>query len=268
MLGVTKLTEAQIQRTLSEDFGVVSDLLESYGQDRRWPVHPNSSLALDDEATAGFDPISSQFEGLMHAAMDNLHGVKSMIVDASAIHTFAEYAMIRAGIEASVQGWWLLAPSDRKDRCTRSLRLFWKDACDGAAALEGSGAITDYKERRLTHLQSMAARLDIPFKAATTAPTSTAMLKEFGARHDLPSLLVWRAASGMVHGRRWSTLALSDLEHNSPPEAAMLNVKVSGNLGQLAVCYHVACLTLQEAMRQFHLQRALPPCRSRAALGR
>lgn len=248
---------------LREDFRIISDLFETDPSPDRWPIDPNSSLALDDTATWAFDPISSQFEGLAHAAMDNLHGVKSMIIDASAIHTFAEYAMVRAGIEAAAMGWWLLAPTTRRERCTRSLRMFWKDACDGSQALSGSNHADDYRERRRDHLLEVAKRNDIAPGDAMARIGTTKVLQELDHRHDLGALLVWRAASGMVHGRRWSTFALSDMEQDDSRRGPdMMHVKITGNTERLAMAYHIACLTLQEAMRLFHLRRSLPACSS------
>ncbi|WP_091787536.1 hypothetical protein [Pedococcus dokdonensis] len=247
---------------LQRDFQIISDLFEPDPDPGRWPIHPNSSLAKDDSVTKGFDPISSQFEGLIHSAMDNLHGVKSMIVDAGAIHTFAEYAMIRAGIETSATAWWLLAPASRQERCTRSLRIFWKDACDGGTALEGSTAGVQYKERRLTHLKAVAAKAGIEEGAAKRHPSATGVLRELDERHGLAALLVWRASSGMVHGRRWSTFALSDLEHHDSLRSPdMVHVRITGNMDRLAMSYHIGCLVLQEAMRLFHMRREPPTCR-------
>lgn len=252
----------EIQRVLRQDMDLISGLFEPEPDPGRWPIHPESSLAKDDVATSGFDPISSQFQGLAHAAMDNLHGVKSMVVDAGAIHTFAEYAMIRAGIEASATAWWLIQPGERKERCTRSLRLFWKDACDGETALGPSAAGLEYKARRLTHLRRVAARTGIDEATAKRRPTATSILKELDQRHDLSALLVWRASSGMVHGRRWSTIALSDLEyHDSLRSPEMVHVKITGNLDRLAMTFHIACLALQEAMKLFHQRREPPLCR-------
>lgn len=98
-------------------------------------VAPGSAVALDDRWCVGYDPLSSQVSGLLHAAEDNLHGIKVMIRDAEVMHTFAEYAMVRGAIECACLAWWLLAPEHRAQRVGRHLRLIWRDALDMHDAL-------------------------------------------------------------------------------------------------------------------------------------
>ena len=117
--------DRMVQRTLGEDFAVIRSLFPETPNRDLMTVAPGSSLSLDDAATAGFDPMSSQVMTLLHSAADNLHGVRVILQDAGVIHAYAEYAMVRAGIASAVVAWWLLAPGERRERVTRSLRWFW-----------------------------------------------------------------------------------------------------------------------------------------------
>lgn len=250
---------AQVVRILGRDFQVIREMMNEDRPTLLPDVEPGSQLAKDDQATAGYDPLSAQVTGLLHAATDNLHGVMTMIVDAERVHTYAEYAMIRAGMETAALAWWLLNPGSRKERCTRSLRLFWQDTLDMLEALEQAETqAINLRKKRLAHRNDVARRNAIDINDTDGRVYFRAVVSAFDAAHrGIGALTVWRATSGMIHGRRWAAIALSDHTEARPTaDPGMLEVKISGDIVRLGMTYHTACLTLQEAMKLYHQRRS------------
>lgn len=179
--------------------------------DRREP-HPASVVRIDDRMCVEHDPLSSQVSGLLHAAEDNLHGVRVMIRDAQVIHTFAEYAMVRGAIESAAMAWWLMAPEDRRERVKRHLRLIWRDTLDMHEALGDLQEIEARKETRRQEILEAASAAGIASNDAFARWGYKGIVQAFSEATKVPALLTWQAASGMVHARRWAMGALSSLE--------------------------------------------------------
>lgn len=217
-----------------------------------WPVHPGSALALDGEASAEFDPLPAQVRGLIHATVDNLHAVGALLLDARVLHTYAPYALCRAGIEASAVAWWLLTPQDRTERVLRSLRLLWTDAQDQARAVDGPST-EPLTEARKADIKRAAAASSIPDGSAF-APVHTTNVLRLMRDADLgfDPLITWRLCSGMTHARRWPLLVATDIEKVGPAATGGHEYRVTGSEKMLYYAFHTAMLTWQEAMRRFH----------------
>lgn len=247
-------------RWLGQDLAYINTLMSAEDPVPSAPPEPGSSMALDDLATAGYDPLSSQVSGLLHASHDHLHGVKSIVTDAGALHTYAEYALARAGLECAVLAWWLMESASRRERVTRSLRLFWEETLDAGRALAEAEATQSMVKKRREHRNRVAKANGIPVNATDGHVAMSPIIREFSKKTGLPAMMVYQATSGMIHGRKWAMLALSSVEPDDDRSSPMVNVKISGTTRQLGTVLRVAVECERRASRLFRMRCSRPPC--------
>ncbi|MFI5888488.1 hypothetical protein ACIA5D_00020 [Actinoplanes sp. NPDC051513] len=98
-----------------------------------WHVQPGSALSGDDRWT---DPyrLSQAAVHRLHSAID-LHAIKLLLVDASALPTFALFTRNRAAMENAASVAWLLEPASRYDRVARRLQMAADNARSGDSAI-------------------------------------------------------------------------------------------------------------------------------------
>ena len=145
-----ELSEDELRAMFRRDAAIIGEWMAEENGATRWVVERGSPLTRDDELTAGPDPLSHQAISLIHASLDHLHGVR---VDT--IHTHAQYAMIRAGIETAATAWWLMAPEARRGRTVRSVRLYWQDSVDAISAFSDLGSERDVKAEQTEKRQKL-----------------------------------------------------------------------------------------------------------------
>ena len=182
-----------------------------------------------------------------------------MIRDAHVVHTYAEYAMVRAAIECAALAWWLVAPEERQVRVERHLRLMWRDTVDLHDALGDLQEIDDRRQKRRREIEEAADAAGIRRSSVFGRWGYNGIVDEFSQATMIPALLTWQAASGMIHGRRWAMGALSNLSPGVETGVReQLHVKVSGDIRQLGMVLRVARLSLTAAERLYAGRRIAP----------
>lgn len=200
-----------------------------YDEMNHWPkTEPGSLLFEDDQATYPF-PISSDVRYLLLVAVDNLSGLRSMILEASenavptlSLHVFAPYTLIRNAIECASTALWIMEPSDRQERILRLAQFELEDAKKNRAALSAfSGKGDDTFNQKKTIIQKLIEPYEeLAWKKVNDGFRVTELLGIVGSLPQLEGtnpLGKWQIASGMAHGKRWAGTLVSDLKEHSQP---------------------------------------------------
>lgn len=82
-------------------------------------IKPGSDLDADDQATDYLHVSHMVTTSLLHA-VDHLHCLKTLIVEAKMLHTSAPFTLIRSAVENASVAVWLLAPEDPQERRLRT----------------------------------------------------------------------------------------------------------------------------------------------------
>ncbi|MFC0439622.1 hypothetical protein [Kutzneria buriramensis] len=266
--------EGRLGATVAFDGQVLEDLTRIFDKVDTWmtrtldePTRPlrGSPLARDDQDTDPFQ-ISHAVLGVLNSAVDHLHALRKLIIDANVVHARAPFTLLRAALENASIAVWLLAPSSRDERILRRLRLQWADVCDGmnAAELAGTPQRMTRQERR-TQLEDVArARGFTPARVAQVAAGKVAFTTIVGtaaaeaASHQRDAtLLVWKLCSGITHARTWAALGL--LRHTEISRTAenVLNLRLSAPDSAVLVMTQAAALMIHDGWTLFD-QRSTP----------
>jgi hypothetical protein len=74
--------------------------------------------------------LSHAVSHLTSVAVDHLHALRALVVDAQALHNSAPYTLARSAIEAGATALWLLHPPQRDVRVVRRMRHAAQDTRD------------------------------------------------------------------------------------------------------------------------------------------
>lgn len=183
-----------------------------------WIVSPGSPLAGDDRQTAPFQT-SHTAHGALSVALDHLHALTFATAQQRTLHLNAAYTLARGAIENAAISYWLVSPSSRTERLSRTLRLHAMDVRDATNAMEDLGATALVSlEERMSHLRASAVKagIDSSGKDWPRRVTSVEMVRalEEGLEFAIKPgpLGAWRLFSGLAHGRPWAAAAFLDRE--------------------------------------------------------
>ncbi len=157
-------------------------------------------MAGDDRRLHPYE-ISQAVRHLINATVDQLHGIKTLAVDAQIQHLAVGPTLARAALENTATALWMLGPAKREVRLERVLRWHIRNYQD--------------EHRTVGHLVGPAAQNNIEAVLATarqlggdpekvgrgygiTTPIDGSM--EY-TRMDVR--FMWSVASGFAHGRPW-----------------------------------------------------------------
>lgn len=183
-----------------------------------WVISPGSPLVGDDRATAPHQT-SHTAHGALGVALDHLHALTFLAAEHKTLHLNAAYSLARGAIENAAITYWLVAPTSRRDRVLRTLRLHAMDVHDATNAMDDLGATGLVTlDERMSQLRALAAAAGIDSTGANwpRRVTSVEMVKALddGLKLDTKPgpLGAWRLFSGMAHGRPWASAAFLDRE--------------------------------------------------------
>lgn len=177
-------------------------------------VQPHSELADTDTATAPYQTSHAVTSALSHG-IDHLHCLKSLLVEARMMHTYAPFSLLRSAIENLSAAVWLLSPTDPALRAQRRLQLAVADARRG----EEVGTMLGIPPNRplAVRLEEMAAaaeragvRRDVVLGGTISFGR---IVRDAGAETKIGSDLtvaIWKLCSGITHGQTWASLSLLD----------------------------------------------------------
>lgn len=209
--------------------GLLDANLSLYDEMNRWPEsEPGSLIFEDDQATYPF-PLSNNVRYLLLVAVDNLSGLRSMILEASEngvptlnLHVFAPYTLLRNAIECAGTALWILEPDERHERVLRVAQFELEDAKKNKTALTAFGGTGEETfNRKKAIIEAMIEPFEqLSWRSVADGFRITDLLRSIGSIPQLEGLNPlgkWQIASGMAHGKRWAGTLLSDLKEDAQP---------------------------------------------------
>ncbi|WP_280466827.1 hypothetical protein [Nocardia cyriacigeorgica] len=218
-------------------------------------IAPGSSLAADDEHSKPYE-VSYGVDSNIHAAVDHLHAVKVLVHDSKVLHTMAPFTLVRGALEALSAAFWILHPTSRTERVTRSLLWSAKNFKDQKAAytpLELDPSDYDGLKPRMDSIFEVAARRGIPNKKVDCRLYSTNMVVYADERIEaLQVAFWWRLCSGFAHGRPWAIIGSSHKDEREPlrPDTVALRLSADPEKVVIAMVQAVAMLNTVAKLRQ------------------
>jgi hypothetical protein len=226
-------------------------------------VQPGSRLAGDDDVLRPFH-MSHAAQSALVQAVDHLHCLRSAVVEAKTLHTYAPFTLVRGALENASTAVWLLQPDVNETRHGRRLQLAMKDAeyrrqvddlvSTASAAEEGKL----YEARREQYLLA-ADRAGVARTRLTRAPGFERIVREAGEATVIGSeipLVMWKACSGIAHGQMWAGLSMLTREQvEVAVEVDVFDVKFSAPARGILQAVWVACQVLETGWQMYDHQR-------------
>lgn len=241
------------------EFAEILDVLNRRtASDDDFTIGSGSSLAGDEKACHPYG-IAFALRHSLNAGVDQLHAVKSLVVDRAVLHTAAPYALARGALEAFATAYWILHPRTRNARIERNLRWHAQNASDSVEATGGLNLpnAKTIEERRAAIYAVADARSIKRDIVGVGYRTTTVITYAEQNEPDLPLgvLLPWRLCSGFAHGRPWASLALLDRDEVPIDIPGMRGVKLTSDLGRTLYA-PLAALQFLERFLKLYEQRA------------
>ncbi|KLO30567.1 hypothetical protein ABW16_06595 [Mycolicibacter heraklionensis] len=204
---MSEVAAEQIEQKWREYAEAVEALAARVGDPDDFPVESSSSLAGDDAKSHPFE-VSLALRHIINASVDQLHGVKVVVRDANYQHLAVSNTLVRAALENTATGLWILGPKARPERIERALRWHARNYHDFANYVTSSGSsAADMLKRNAGNLDligDVAERLGINAKRAKSGFKVTEPIKGGAQYTDLPVYSDWQITSGFAHGRPWA----------------------------------------------------------------
>ena len=240
---------------------LVERMMERVGTRGEFPIAAGSSLAGDDAAADPYQ-VSHVIRMCITAGTDHLHAAKVLIVDQQVVHVAAPASLARGALETLAAAFWVLQPTRRDERVTRSLRWHAKNMRDAEAAV-GDLNLPGHRplEEKLLKLDVVAAKRSLDTMAIRGGYTSTETVKcaeEHASNLPLGVVLPWRVCSGFAHGRPWAYLGVSDVHVTETGEGDVVGVRLTSNLAK-ALYPSLAAIHLLERLLRLYEQRSGSP---------
>ena len=259
---VNDMIDPAVGQELIKVFGRVDDWFARSQQEQDSPV-PGSSLAGDDKATDRY-PVSAAAVGVLLSAVNHIHAVRTLIVEAKKVHPNAPLTLLRGALENAATAVWLLAPTSRDTRVLRRLRLeyanAWNEEQARLLAKAQGGRTLDERRQRLQdmarnrglspdQLSQVAGRVvgfrTIVREAATDVPGCDPELAEF----------IWMVCSGIAHAQTWASIAASNLTILGQAAPTVSRVRFTTNDQYLLAAAQITAVMISEGRR--HYDRAV-----------
>lgn len=180
---------------------------------------PGSELADDDQHLPGF-PGSSLMRIGLDTAIEHLHGLGVLFIDAQVAHPHVPLTLLRASLQDAAEAVWLLAPNQQDERLLRVLRIWYRDFGDRAEYEK----IKPQQPGRKTGVDRQADMIALAKTLRLNPGTvggklhTTSMIAQaadlVGRRDEAQRL--WSLSSGLAHGRYWARLIGLDLVEAEP----------------------------------------------------
>lgn len=172
-------------------------------------VKKGSSLAGDDAASHPFE-VSQAVRHLINAAVDQLHGIKTIHVDTEVEHLAVVPTLARAAIENTATALWILGPSKRAERVERVLRWHTRNYQDELATV--GHWVGDAARANLDLVRQVAAKRELDEKRAASGYKITTPIDGAMEYTEMKVRFLWSIASGFAHGRPWVYQGLLERE--------------------------------------------------------
>ncbi len=196
-----------ISRRWRELAPILDNLMKQAGEAELFQIHAGSSLDGDNKATGNFS-VSTPVQLCLATAVEHLHALKVLIVEAEQIHPTVPFTLARAAVETGAIAYWVLSPRNRNERIARTLQWYSQDARDNNRFALNSDP--DRLDRRLARIRAVAEARDLDTKRASGGFSMTSILTDIDREAALNVKPMWQLCSGFTHGRLWSRVGALD----------------------------------------------------------
>lgn len=201
----TEEERIKARHNLSNLFADIEQLHETFQSTPS--VEERSVLWFDDRLTRPYQT-SHVVSYLLLTAVDHLHCLRTVMVEAKSQHIFAPFTLIRSAIESASTAVWLLSPKDRAVRVTRSLQLERNNLTMFGKALTAIGIDPETSiAARLALLQEAVQRAGADSGAVMGSfPAVQTIIRKASEEARMPRLVLgaWQLSSGSAHGKTWA----------------------------------------------------------------
>ncbi len=219
-------------------------------------VQVGSELYADDEAT-NYLHLSHMVHISLLLAVDHLHCLRTLLVDANYLHIGAPFTIIRSAHENAAVSLWLLGPEDAQERRRRRLQLALADAQNNVDVQNLTNQLTSPMKERRADIVRIASRSGITEAELGTRQPGFEHIVKVAGRHVGDARLhqvVWKSCSGLAHGRQWATVALLQREEAERYED-VLSLKLNANLQNVVNTAIAAASLLQAGWELYDYRR-------------
>lgn len=221
---ITAAETAQAHATMADCFAQIEQWHEFVSVTR--PVAASSALGVADRLTEPFQSSHTVSFNIL-TAVDHLHALRALLVDAKAQHIFAPYSLVRSAIENAATALWIMTDSHPRAIAVRSLKIEHANHVDVTRAHKTLGLVVDPTRDKL--LEAVITKNGMKRDGIKANPPGfLKIVEEAAAAHDLGKLpgLMWQMCSAATHGRNWSSVILAMME----AEDDMMSKTLSGRL--------------------------------------
>lgn len=225
-------------------------------------MESNSAFAGDAVKSPVFQTAHAAWYGLS-SAIDHLHAVKGLIVDAHLLHPYAPYSLLRTATENAATAIWLMAPS-RQTRLQRRLKLAYSELNEVAKA-------RDFAEEAWAHARPITdQRRELIDLATTLGIDHSDVAGRFSYEKVVhaageaclfggdATVFWWRLFSSFAHARYWAALGLLNREVLAGEDADERQLRMTTSVEQVVSNAHVPFLLIQAGVSRFERLRTSP----------
>ncbi|WP_073421687.1 hypothetical protein [Geodermatophilus nigrescens] len=228
------------------------------------PTTEDSSPLAGDAKRSPVHRVDNAAWSAITYSIDHLAAVKALVIDAEVLHPFASFSLLRAAIENAATAVWLLAPSDRKTRLERRLRLAWNEVSEVGKASEliptAFAGIRTAEERK-DEVKKLAKTLDLDLSRVCGTFSYEKIVEAAGGASRLggrEAKVHWRVCSGFAHGRSWAMLGMLNRQEHPTADGDVAAVQLTTSVEQVATMTHVPFSMTNHALHLFERRRRSP----------
>lgn len=180
---------------------IVNRLVQRVADPEDFAIVRSSSLAGDDRESHPFE-ISHAIRHLINASVDQLDGIKVLLVDAETEHLAVGSTLARAALENTATALWILGPRSRDTRIERVLRWHARNYHHDKSTV--GHLVGDAPDRHLDMVRAVARTRGLSVGAITSGYRTTTPIKGSSEFTTIDANFLWSVASGFAHGRPWA----------------------------------------------------------------
>lgn len=210
-----RYSDDEIQAKWREYAAAVDHLAKRVNDPNDFGVLPGSSLAGDDRRLHPFE-LSQAVHHLINAAVDQLHGIKTVLVVAQTQHLAVGFTLARAALENIATALWMLGPPQREVRLERTLRWHVRNYFDENKTV--GHLVGDAATKNIDTVLATADALGIDRQEVRHGYRASAPVQGVSEYTDMDVNFMWSVASGFAHGRPWAYQGLLERETLRLPE--------------------------------------------------
>lgn len=193
---------------------------------------------------------------LLLTAVDHLHALKMVMVDAGSQHTFAPYTLIRGAIENASTALWILQQNDPRSVAVRALTLEYRGLLDQRRATRAVDPKAEMDKDLLDIFNACLARHGFTHTQIKTPPQHLATIEATSQHfHIRNAALTWQLCSAAAHGRQWAWKYLTLFEpQDDDGVSKVIDGQLTSNETIIAYSLNTACNVVRKALaiRKLH----------------